>query len=275
MGTVHLVSEYFVELTLCEGPSMYPTIRPYGEIILVDRLSPRLWGIEGGCVGTDRAKEARKRQDAWEDAQSRRSRTTAAGVGAAGGSAASCSDLYQWHEPRIPVNQLPPTGGWSRFWKQLTSGISVGDVVVVQHPDRRGTVCKRILGLPGDLVVDPPSSEIRRNRNKRRVYEHGLLVIPDGHMWIEGDNTMNSADSRNYGPVPAALIVGRVVCRVWPLRGSAMMQRGARPSPPEGAPFSGSTILPAGYEGEEIVKVCNEVLNKQRMNNNQGFDWTR
>ena len=273
IGTVHLVSEYCIELTLCEGPSMYPTIRPYGEIILVDRLSPRLWGINGGCAGTDRAREARKRQDAWEEAQRRSSSAAAAAVD--GAVTATTTDLYQWHEPRIPVNQLPPTGAWSRFWKQLTSGISVGDVVVVQHPDRRGTVCKRIVGLPGDLVVDPPSLEIRRNQNKRRIYQHGLLVIPDGHIWIEGDNPRNSADSRNYGPVPAALIVGRVACRVWPLRGSAMMQRGARPCPPDGAPFSGSTILPAGYEGEEIVKVSNEVLNKHRSNKNEGSSWMK
>jgi signal peptidase I len=251
---------------------MYPTIHPYGEIILVDRLSPRLWGIDGGCVGTDRAREARKRQDSWEEMQ-RRSRS--ADVAAVGATSTITTDLYQWHEPRIPVNQLPPNGAWTRFWKQLTTGISVGDVVVVQHPDRRGTVCKRILGLPGDMVVDPPSSEVRRNRNKRRVFEHGLLVIPDGHIWIEGDNPRNSADSRNYGPVPAAMIVGRVVCRVWPLRGSAMLQRGARPCPPEGAPFAGSTILPAGYEGEEIVKVSNEDFHKHRSNKNQGPSWTR
>lgn len=40
--------------------------------------------------------------------------------------------------------------------------------------------------------------------------------IPRGHVWLEGDNPENSMDSRNYGPVPAALVQGRVVGRVWP-----------------------------------------------------------
>ena len=52
-------------------------------------------------------------------------------------------DASTWYEPRIPVNRLPPQHAWRRFWQQLTTGIAVGDVVVLQHPDRVGTVCKR------------------------------------------------------------------------------------------------------------------------------------
>ena len=223
LGLTHIVSEYGVELTLCEGPSMLPTIQSKGEIILVDRLTPRLHGLEGGCQAQDRVQQARQRQEAHETAEQEES----------------------WHQVMIPANQLPPHGKWRRFWTSLTTGISVGDVVVVQHPERQGTVCKRILGLPGDVVI-------RSSRAQQRRVPQSLLVIPDGHVWIEGDNSLNSSDSRAYGPVPAAMIVGRVLCRVWPLRGHALIERGARPVLP--SPCSGSTILPAGYEGEEILK---------------------
>ena len=115
------------------------------------------------------------------------------------------------------------------------SPLDVGDVVVIQHPDRVGTVCKRILGLPGDVVTKPTTQ-----RGANRLLHHpntqvllsssssstssssgssGMipwLVVPDGHVWVEGDNPWNSSDSRQYGPIPASLIVGRVVCRVWP-----------------------------------------------------------
>lgn len=233
-GLVHVTSEYGFELTLCEGPSMLPTIRSSGEIIFVDRLTPRLNGIEGGTIGMDRVRFARKQQEEFEKI--------------------SGESNVRWHQPIVPVTQLPVAGKWSRLWEQTTTGVSVGDVVVVQHPDRKGTICKRVLGLPGDTIVRPPPTMRRRRRRRDDYGNRKFLVIPDGHIWIEGDNSMNSSDSRNYGPIPAAMIVGRVLCRVWPLRGDALMQRGARPRPSEGEPFSGSTIYPAGYDGEEIVR---------------------
>jgi signal peptidase I len=39
------------------------------------------------------------------------------------------------------------------------------------------------------------------------------LVVPQGYIWLEGDNSLNSTDSRYYGPVPSALVKGRVVVR--------------------------------------------------------------
>lgn len=78
-------------------------------------------------------------------------------------------------------------------------------------------------------------------------------------MWIEGDNSLNSVDSRNYGPVPVNLLVGRVVARIWPLRGRAIMESGAPPSNVERGTKVATTIFPAGYQGQEIVKDVNGI----------------
>jgi hypothetical protein len=43
-----------------------------------------------------------------------------------------------------------------------------------------------------------------------------MPVIPRGHIWVEGDNTANSTDSRDYGPLPLGLVKGRVLFRLWP-----------------------------------------------------------
>mmetsp|Transcript_31655 Transcript_31655/g.51090 ORF Transcript_31655/g.51090 Transcript_31655/m.51090 type:complete len:160 (+) Transcript_31655:61-540(+) len=78
----------------------------------------------------------------------------------------------------------------------------VGDVVVSISPcNPRIWVCKRILGMPGD-----------------RVYPEGNVPVkvPPGMVWIQGDNSDNSMDSRKYGPVPMALLQGRALVRVWP-----------------------------------------------------------
>ena len=41
-------------------------------------------------------------------------------------------------------------------------------------------------------------------------------MVPPGHVWLQGDNFTDSTDSRSYGPVPIAMITGRVVCTLWP-----------------------------------------------------------
>lgn len=40
------------------------------------------------------------------------------------------------------------------------------------------------------------------------------LQVPEGHVWLQGDNTLNSTDSRHYGAVPYALLKGRAFLKV-------------------------------------------------------------
>jgi inner membrane protease subunit 1 len=44
-----------------------------------------------------------------------------------------------------------------------------------------------------------------------------IFKVPEGHVFLAGDNLPWSRDSRNYGPVPMGLINGKIVARVWPL----------------------------------------------------------
>ena len=40
------------------------------------------------------------------------------------------------------------------------------------------------------------------------------IQVPQGHIWVAGDNADASHDSRHYGPVPMALVEGRVMYQV-------------------------------------------------------------
>ena len=75
-----------------------------------------------------------------------------------------------------------------------------GDIIISKCPSKpKQHICKRVIGLPGDKV------------------QNGITV-PNGHVWLEGDNSNNSTDSRVYGPVPQGLLRGRALCKILPLR---------------------------------------------------------
>ena len=239
MGIVYVLTEYVADITLCEGPSMSPTIRPCGEIVLVDKYCLRN-GLSDGESGAERHAAARQRQDGHREPE-------------------------EWHAPHVSVTELQEPQEqqnftWRNAWLHLRSPIAIGDVVVTQHPSRPGTVCKRVTGLPGDQILRHTTTTSFSSSSSDGGGRHrGIETVPDGHVWLEGDNPGNSSDSRMYGPLPVALLQGRVVARIWPVRGQAWMRRGARPTPQrqqqQGRGYnSGSTVLPAGYQGEHIVK---------------------
>ncbi|KAL0672534.1 hypothetical protein Bca4012_000514 [Brassica carinata] len=89
--------------------------------------------------------------------------------------------------------------------------IGLGDVALVRSPtDPMKMVTKRVLGLEGhrlSFYADPLVGDDSVN-----------VVVPKGHVWIQGDNVHASTDSRNFGPVPYNNIEGKALLRVWPPR---------------------------------------------------------
>ena len=89
---------------------------------------------------------------------------------------------------------------------------------------------KRVAGLPGDVV------EIRRGQlyvNAEEIDEpylssnedtrsYGPLTVPDGMLFVLGDNRPVSCDSRlepdegGVGLVPVDRVIGKAFVKVWP-----------------------------------------------------------
>lgn len=91
-----------------------------------------------------------------------------------------------------------------------------GDVVTYLSPlDPNSLVCKRILGLPGDIIlVDPTTLSDPERSDMRERASQSHVTVPKGHIWVQGDNATASRDSRLYGPVPISLVRGRLLCGI-------------------------------------------------------------
>ena len=87
---------------------------------------------------------------------------------------------------------------------------------------------KRIVGLPGEelrfedglLYVDgaPLDEPYLEGLPPTLGLEARCWRLGPGEYFVMGDNRAHSTDSREYGPVRAEMLVGRVVLRYWPPR---------------------------------------------------------
>jgi inner membrane protease subunit 2 len=104
-----------------------------------------------------------------------------------------------------------------------SGGLRRGDVVSFWKPHHAEEIgLKRVVAVEGDTVypnrgyaVDPTiRSEARLQGMPDGLDSHvepGKIVVPYGHVWVEGDNWRMSWDSNDFGPISKALIQDKAV----------------------------------------------------------------
>ncbi len=107
-----------------------------------------------------------------------------------------------------------------------------GNIVVFHPPkqlvdagyEKKSALIKRLIGLPGD-EIQIHNGELYRNgdlvkefwRTDLIEYEMDSVTVPNGQLWVLGDNRNNSLDSHIWGALPEENVIGTAILRYWPI----------------------------------------------------------
>jgi signal peptidase I len=158
--------------------------------------------------------------------------------------AAGCGASVLMREFAVPSSSMEPTlacappqpgclgPGDDHVVVQVGKSVKRGDIVVFHVPRRASMDCgssndvavKRIVGLPGETISEDKNAYISVNGKRlaepyvsagARQLDHGRFeqswTLPAGSYFVLGDNRSESCDSRVWGSLPSASIIGPVV----------------------------------------------------------------
>ena len=121
------------------------------------------------------------------------------------------------HPPKVQPHRNPV----QRFIRAIGTGVGL------IQPSTEEFI-KRVVALPGE-TIDVKDGHVWINGHQliEPYLPEGTVTyagaarfpftVPDGQLWVMGDNRTGSLDSRVFGPIPVNTVVGRTLARIWPL----------------------------------------------------------
>ncbi len=131
-------------------------------------------------------------------------------------------DIVVFHPPRDYTGCANPHQGGSQAGARLAHACDVP-----HRLESSETFIKRLVGLPGDRLSIREGHVIRNGKPEHDPYVvrcigdptcefPGTITVPRGYYYMMGDNRPDSEDSRFWGPVPRAWLIGKAFFTYWP-----------------------------------------------------------
>jgi signal peptidase I len=148
---------------------------------------------------------------------------------------------------RIPTSSMEPTlhcarpGAWCQAGhsdRVIVNRLAYrfesphrGQIIVFRAPalasarcGEAGTFVKRLIGLPGDQLVERHGHWSVDGKSLAEPYvsaaergsENGKWSVPRGQYFFMGDDRIHSCDSRVWGSVPRSNLIGPILVTYWP-----------------------------------------------------------
>jgi len=108
--------------------------------------------------------------------------------------------------------------------------VNRGDLIVFERPPGESAaevkdLIKRVIAVAGETIETRDGVVYIDGRRLREPYlVNGTVTgaisetrVPEGHVFVMGDNRGDSRDSRSFGAIDESLIIGRAFIRVWPV----------------------------------------------------------
>jgi signal peptidase I len=105
-----------------------------------------------------------------------------------------------------------------------------GDIVVFHHTVQEDYI-KRVIGVPGDQVVISGGQVMINGSTLNEPYiaappdYTGNWTVPEGMLFVLGDNRNLSSDSHKWGFVPEESVVGKALVVYWPLNDAKLLTK--------------------------------------------------
>lgn len=123
-------------------------------------------------------------------------------------------DVIVFDDPRGESGEAESLGG--KVWRNLAESIGI------RTP--QSEFIKRVIAVGGDTVegrggivyVNEEATEEPYLPRYAVTDDFGPTAVPEGELFVMGDNRGDSIDSRSFGPIPESEVVGRAFVVMWP-----------------------------------------------------------